>query len=1165
MSFIVAGLNGVDQLSSIEVLVSPSPTVQTKTFGEVDSSFLWNFISDSYQLIPEKGLIEEIWKGILQIYSDMLLNDMQAEFSRELLNVPISHQTKWVRFDFDKYIDLSKDPTPDMESFGFANKNITYFQPMKYIKNTAINKLSLDRLAMPLRGTLNGSYTELKWEFQFRVSEFPNNSAIAFFGYFNTNSQNLVNSILVGVSGSGNLVACITGADGEPKAKFWPGVFQTSDATFKVSATYDRGQLHIIVYQNDTQIFERETNLGTGVLVNSIGMSNNCWSAIGTQRSRPKDTFSAYLLSLDYKDMSAGDTVQEIPFFQDKVQQPDILLKQNVDFVLLDGTIYFNLVVPCTSLWAEFVISSPGLVYNNFGILVDFYGEDSEEYRATIQGLWYCYLNGPTLYDVRTGLNILLQQPFAIEDGDISVIEPTYDLSTGTGRIIVGDKKEYFYKTEFGIGYKPDQWGSRLVVGDTLTKFAPLEAKAADIFDYKKLPEWWIVPYNNEISIPLAPDKRDVRLQNIMIKPKSEEIYFCSSSGVIIDYGQKWVQYSPSVGTLIPESLLNSLYDADNFDSYSTGNLAGQDSWTIVSGNPSAVFNHVTMPYGPLYDIIPPEGDQFVVTVAPTILTRALPAAIQDRDEIQCEVVVMFQKERPALTEPLFIGLCNQDDQYALYFEAVPGELAQTMKIIWAAGKETIIQRGVWYRIRMICRATDATEITGGRANYDAYLGRWEDPLQLQFEYLPGAVTANPTVSFNSFYFAADNSETYMYIADVKVDELVSPIRTIETVGFVDYTDGLLDGQFGWQTSGTSGQLVSDPSLSVINGKSIQMMGLIDQENYIDLAPGAVNFSVEVSAYFNDASHSIYPYNAYLKLENSIGTALTTVQLVYTGGANPDAYIIWPSGAQTHIETNTWYKIQLTGVQRTSRPMVYSFLLDGEFIGTAVGPDEEMIGRLSLSLDATSGGLSSDHGGVYWDRIFSLSYLDNVPFKADTMLVTEGQGVGVKLSIRSVDSVNNKVYFDTELGFTPEVTGDEQTEVYFGYQLTRVIDYFINNAKGTIRLNFNPPVGSNLISRYLANISSFSEVQKYHSFNVRLGNLNIPWLRFYNDVLSFIKRIRPTYTKVLYTDIEGQPILRYHVGGTGFVEELESDVIEIGSVTFDEVDPIPADYEDLGE
>jgi hypothetical protein len=224
-----------------------------------------------------------------------------------------------------------------------------------------------------------------------------------------------------------------------------------------------------------------------------------------------------------------------------------------------------------------------------------------------------------------------------------------------------------------------------------------------------------------------------------------------------------------------------------------------------------------------------------------------------------------------------------------------------------------------------------------------------------------------------------------------------------------------------------------------------------------------------------------------------------------------------------------------------------------------------VVGRVNLSLAPTSGGNSIDHGGVYWDKIFELEYINDIPSRANTMLVTNGAGAGVKMPIRAVDTINNKVYFSQNLEFTPITAGDNQTEIYFGYKLMQVLDYAINRGEGMLHLNFRPITGSCLVNRYLANFPGFKEVQKYHSFNVRLGNLNLRWLRFHDIILPFVKRIRPTFTKVVYTDIDGQPILRYHMGSLLFIEEVEPGVIEAGSLITDEIPPIPADFEDLGD
>lgn len=210
------------------------------------------------------------------------------------------------------------------------------------------------------------------------------------------------------------------------------------------------------------------------------------------------------------------DLIVDIPFLQRVIKKtPESeVLRRNVDFffetfrgkrcirftdgVFLGDTRHPVVLVP--RLWAEYTyLDNRPTIEANFGIPVEFTLDDLSklptnfDYLSAVQGLWYAYLNGPTVFNMRVGSQILLGLPFAEEDSviyDISV-----DFSPNKGRILLQDKtnpeilRSYSFPKSLPLEVNPTT-GKEYVVGDKVKQFAPL-VKGVEVIDYVKDPTWF--------------------------------------------------------------------------------------------------------------------------------------------------------------------------------------------------------------------------------------------------------------------------------------------------------------------------------------------------------------------------------------------------------------------------------------------------------------------------------------------------------------------------------------------------------------------------------------------------------------------------------------------------------------------------------------------------
>lgn len=216
--------------------------------------------------------------------------------------------------------------------------------------------------------------------------------------------------------------------------------------------------------------------------------------------------------------LPVGELVTDIPCLQERIQETDNarILRRNVDYFIEQyrGTNSIRFVsgnswdpgdiwegaAPPDRLWSEVTyFDNRPTIEANFGIPAEFTLDQLAEiesdldYLSAVRGLWYSYLNGPTMFNLRAGAQILLGLPFAEEKGVITEIRT--DFSPTQGRILVRDSaneaivRSYHFPLPLGLEINPST-GVKYVVGDTVTQFAPL-VEGAEIIDYVKDPSWF--------------------------------------------------------------------------------------------------------------------------------------------------------------------------------------------------------------------------------------------------------------------------------------------------------------------------------------------------------------------------------------------------------------------------------------------------------------------------------------------------------------------------------------------------------------------------------------------------------------------------------------------------------------------------------------------------
>lgn len=214
-----------------------------------------------------------------------------------------------------------------------------------------------------------------------------------------------------------------------------------------------------------------------------------------------------------------SELVEKIPRLQEIILDPPEFLSQNRDFTISTNSAgvrgihfksgYYSFDNPPPDiLWAEvtFLDNKP-MIEDNFGKTAGFLVEhmdassDDLDYLSAVRGLWYAFFNGPSLWSVRVGIQILLGLPFAEVDGVITDINETFNANQI--RVLIRDSvddtvtRSYFIPRnrnfeEDGVSMIADNptTGVPYIVGDTIEQFSPL-SKGVELLDWVNGEGWW--------------------------------------------------------------------------------------------------------------------------------------------------------------------------------------------------------------------------------------------------------------------------------------------------------------------------------------------------------------------------------------------------------------------------------------------------------------------------------------------------------------------------------------------------------------------------------------------------------------------------------------------------------------------------------------------------
>lgn len=560
-----------------------------------DLNFIWDYLSDAWNLYDDRDPITTMWSGFAQIASNILLTAWQLDYAKSLVDIQRTFQRRWL-----DYRPLLEEPTEDADditvnlfrgrilSLDFAGGTVGFGAGADLI----LSKNGATDVTITLVGTLTATQVAAAINLAFGEQLVTTPTAVVRTeGASEYLSLEYSELLVVRSSGSANTLLGFStiedtenkysGVDGyiydpftvfeanvgDPLVNFTQEGFTRKDLLIyggigyeleKVAGIRNLTTIQQMTMQQDAQGVDRRdwemssyvqavnTNFTDELVAAGDILILEVWEdgdsqptevrceVTGSRNTRvgfnPAPLY-IYLNSIgdEYEvtlkgvlrvnSIAVDSLVQRVPRLQEILLDPDTIWTENRDYTIYendDGVtgVHFKSGLfsfdnpPPDILWAELTfLNNEQMIEDNFGKAVDLRVEnivsrtDDLDYLSAVRGLWYAFFNGPSLWSVRIGTQILLGLPFAEVKGEITDINATY--SATEIRVLVQDStddavtRSYFIprSTWFEennlsmIALNPDTQ-TEYVVGDTIPQFFPL-SKGVDILDYIKDPDWF--------------------------------------------------------------------------------------------------------------------------------------------------------------------------------------------------------------------------------------------------------------------------------------------------------------------------------------------------------------------------------------------------------------------------------------------------------------------------------------------------------------------------------------------------------------------------------------------------------------------------------------------------------------------------------------------------
>lgn len=544
MSLVVADAGGLDSLPA-EVLLNVNQT--SIPFGVIpDLGWIWNYLPDFWNLLPDREKITTIWSGFAQVAAGLLLELWQHDYAKAVIDIQRVFQKRWLHYastvEESNWDELPADINTEVDLAGYSATPGTNLY--SYNTGTALTGVTSDHLLIldgvgyriartagtavvtsdPLPTVLPNA-----WKIGAVItSDFTNFDDVRVqFG------DAAIFDVTDGVGNSFDVESFIYGVRANKLCFDADSISTYSDYTVKFKSVRRRSAYNVYEYIVGVPRLQEVINR-TAVSGSAEPLYQNLNFTISSEEVWDHDVNTLRFLDAWFPAVANG-------YDGDTTAGPQYIDSASVDFEdvfgvdadlsgyvvdLATGRYRLKRVVsasrieldsdvsaaatglewtvrrvddPPDYMWAEITyVDNRPTIEANFGRLVDFKVEDLEtrssdlDYLSAVQGLWYTYWFGATHHNLRIGVQILLGLPFAEVKGTITDIQSPFDLTRS--RVLIQDAandsiiRSYFFPTDVGIETNPST-GVAYTRGDVVEQFAPLSGGAA-VRDWVSDPEW---------------------------------------------------------------------------------------------------------------------------------------------------------------------------------------------------------------------------------------------------------------------------------------------------------------------------------------------------------------------------------------------------------------------------------------------------------------------------------------------------------------------------------------------------------------------------------------------------------------------------------------------------------------------------------------------------
>jgi hypothetical protein len=479
----------------------------------ISASFLWRFLDDVWDLLPtqDRQLFETYWTGFVQIGGQLQTKTIEAALSPIIETVPVFLTERWNRFTMDDTTCdlLQKSETLTLSSAAPAPLSVATAFYETFALSTPLGAIYYSE---PIE-FFDGSVRNLRYGSIVANTVSVKIGPIEYTPGFDyvVNPQAGTIQALEGGRLPIDQVATVTyahagyvrGLDYEidetraivvrlPGSTLPDGGAATASYTYNATPTIPLQSSSGVVPAALTSLVDAQQDF-SGLLP---GRTITVLAGPNAGRYQVKSIISAieiavapsfvvaqvdggvsYTINAFPHGQRIAKNIVSIPTLQDFVDSPTLVLEEGVDYVVRGGILATRAAIPMMTigpsdtrtraLWAEKTMVDKETPYRNFGVLINFYRQNSEAYKQALQGLWYTFWTGSTRENLRRGLHILLGLPYAQAAGTVVSLSPP--TSSTAGAVQIQDARGQILSYTL-----PAELQATVATGQAVARFTPL-------------------------------------------------------------------------------------------------------------------------------------------------------------------------------------------------------------------------------------------------------------------------------------------------------------------------------------------------------------------------------------------------------------------------------------------------------------------------------------------------------------------------------------------------------------------------------------------------------------------------------------------------------------------------------------------------------------------